>query len=116
MARLDIPSCRVNYYVSGPYILATPTFADGLGNHAIPKPVAAFLKLHHKQMIGVIGFGNRNFGSFYCLGARVISHKAGVPLLHKIELSGNDSDIEMVRKIYADCIHQGKLPAVQSCD
>lgn len=100
--RLDLPSCRIDGYQSGRYILITPTFADALGNHPVPKPVIKFLNCHRDGMVGVIGAGNRNFGSYFALGGRFVAAKCGVPLLHRIELSGTETDVDIVRKLYAE--------------
>lgn len=102
MDRLDLPSCRIDGYQSGSYILITPTFADALGNHPVPKPVIKFLNCHRDGMVGVIGAGNRNFGSYFALGGRFVAAKCGVPLLHRIELSGTETDVDIVRKLYAE--------------
>lgn len=79
-----------------------PTVGDG----DVPKPVVKFLNEFRHGMVGVISTGNRNFGSAFARSGNVISHKTGVPLLHKLELSGTETDVEIVRKIYADCIQQ----------
>lgn len=96
-----LPNCRIEDYRSGSYILITPTFADAHGNHPVPKPVIRFLNKHRHEMVGVIGAGNRNFGSFFALGGRFVAAKCGVPLLHRIELSGTEADVEIVRMIHA---------------
>lgn len=100
--RLVLPSCRIEDYQSGRYILITPTFADALGNHPVPKPVIKFLNQHRHGMVGVIGAGNRNFGSYFALGGRFVAAKCGVPLLHRIELSGTEADVDIVRKLHAE--------------
>lgn len=102
--RLNLPCVRVQDYASGPYILITPTYADAHGNHPVPKPVIHFLNHHRHNMAGVIGAGNRNFGSLFALAGRVVSHKTGQPLLHRIELAGTDEDVEIVRKLHAESI------------
>lgn len=100
--KLEIPSVRVDEYDGGSYILVTPTYADTHGNHPVPKPVIRFLNLNRSNMVGVIGAGNRNFGLNFALGGRFVAYKCGVPLLHRLELSGTEADINIVRKIHAD--------------
>ena len=85
-----------------PFILFCPTYSDGFGNGAVPVEVIRYLNKPSNRalMRGVVGFGNRNFGSTFCLGARMVATKCEVPLLYKVELSGNSIDMEQVRKIH----------------
>lgn len=106
VARLGLPCVRIDDYREGKYILICPTYADGYGNHPVPKPVIRFLNEHRHAMVGVVGTGNRSFGSTFALGGRMVSHKTGAPLLHKMELAGTETDIDIVRKIYAECVWQ----------
>lgn len=82
-----------------PYVLMTPTFADGEGRGAVPKQVIRFLNDpgHRALLRGVIAGGNRNFGATYALAGRVIAEKCKVPLLYSFELAGNEDDIARVR-------------------
>ena len=82
-----------------PFVLISPTFADGEGRGAVPKQVIRFLNDPARRGLlrGVIGAGNRNFGSTYALAAKVIADKCNVPVLYRFELSGNDTDIARVR-------------------
>ena len=49
-------------------------------------------------MVGVISCGNKNWGAAFGQAGNKISDRYGVPLLHKIELSGNKKDKEIVDK------------------
>ena len=82
-----------------PFVLICPTFADGEGRGAVPKQVIRFLNDPARRSLlrGVIGAGNRNFGSTYALAARVIAAKCNVPVLYSFELAGTDTDIDRVR-------------------
>lgn len=81
-----------------PFVLITPTFADGEGRGAVPKPVIRFLNDPAKRGLlrGVIASGNRNFGATYALAGDVIARKCNVPLLYKFELAGTETDISRV--------------------
>ena len=83
----------------GPYVLNCPTYADGEGRGAVPKQVIRFLNdpAIRSGIIGVIGTGNRNFGTTYALSGRIIAQKCNVPLLYSFELAGTDTDIARVR-------------------
>ena len=82
-----------------PYILICPTYADGNGRGAVPKQVIRFLNdpARRAAIRGVIGTGNRNFGPTYCLAARIIAEKCGVPILTSFELAGTDTDLARIR-------------------
>lgn len=81
-----------------PFILITPTYADGQGHGAVAKPVIRFLNdpENRRYLRGVIASGNRNFGALFALAGEVISHKCKVPVLHRFELAGTPTDIALV--------------------
>lgn len=83
----------------GPYVLVCPTYADGEGRGAVAKQVIRFLNdpARRAGIRGVIGSGNRNFGSTYALAADVIARKCNVPVLYRFELAGVETDIARVR-------------------
>ncbi|SMO91827.1 class Ib ribonucleoside-diphosphate reductase assembly flavoprotein NrdI [Paracoccus laeviglucosivorans] len=82
-----------------PYVLMTPTFADGEGRGAVPKQVIRFLNDPGRRALirGVIAAGNRNFGATFALSGRVIAEKCNVPQLYRFELAGTEDDIARVR-------------------
>lgn len=80
--------------VSEPFVLIT--YTTGFGE--IPESVKKFLILNHTHLKGVIGSGNKNWGSFYCGSAETISKQYDVPLLHKFELSGSQKDVEKIKQ------------------
>lgn len=86
--------------VDEPYILICPTYADDDGSKAVPKQVIRFLnnEKNRTMMQGVIGAGNRNFGSFFAHAGQVISKKCKVPFLYKLEMSGTTTDILNVKQ------------------
>lgn len=82
-----------------PYVLISPTYADGEGRGAVPKQVIRFLNDPARRALlrGVIACGNRNFGATFALAGTVISQKCNVPVLDRIELAGTETDIARVR-------------------
>ena len=82
-----------------PFVLICPTYADGEGRGAVPKPVIRFLNNAEtrEKLVGVIGTGNRNFGATYALAGRIISQKCNVPLLYSFELAGTETDVSRTR-------------------
>ncbi|ASM74603.1 MULTISPECIES: class Ib ribonucleoside-diphosphate reductase assembly flavoprotein NrdI [Roseobacteraceae] len=82
----------------GPFVLVTPTFADGQGRGAVPKQVIRFLNIAHNRALlrGVIASGNRNFGATYAMAGDVIAAKCAVPVLYRFELAGTDGDVDRV--------------------
>ncbi len=102
--KFDFPniSIKEGLICDQPFILFTPTFADTHGNHTVPKPVIRFLNEERNRnlMLGVVGFGNRNFGRNFAIASEVISSKCQVPLLYKVELFGNNDDILKMKEVY----------------
>lgn len=82
-----------------PFVLICPTFADGQGRGAVPKPVIRFLNnpARRERLRGVIGSGNRNFGKTFAMAGDVIAAKCQVPVLFRFELAGTESDITVIR-------------------
>lgn len=82
------------------YILICPSYGGGGTKGSIPKEVYGLLnnEANRKNMIGVIGAGNTNFGVAYCQAAKMISEKCRVPLLYNFELMGSDDDIEKIKR------------------
>lgn len=81
------------------YVLMVPTYGGGSDTAAIPRQVRMFLNIPQNRslIVGVVGFGNTNFGSDFCKAARLISSKAGVPLIAKVEIFGTQDDLEKVK-------------------
>lgn len=84
---------------AGPYVLISPTYADGAGRGAVAGQVIRFLNdpARRAGIRGVIAGGNRNFGATYGLAGAVIARKCQVPLLWKFELAGTETDLARVR-------------------
>lgn len=86
---------------SAPYVLATPTYGDGQGRHAVPSQVVKFLNDPDRRSLlrGVIGTGNLNFGETFALAGRKVADKCQVPLLYTLELMGLPEDAEWVHDL-----------------
>src|SRR5699024_12002781 len=56
-------------------------------------------KDNKKNLLGLIGCGNRNFNDLFGQTAKKISVKLHVPILYLLELSGNSTDVKNVRLI-----------------
>ena len=89
--KLDLPSIKIEkgLIIKEPYFIFT--YTDGLGE--IPSEVSEFLLHNHSYCKGVIASGNTNFGvNNFCGSADKISEMYSIPIIHKIELRGFESD------------------------
>lgn len=86
--------------VSQPFVLVVPTYGGGSERTAIPRQVRHFLNVRQNRdmLRGVIGMGNTNFGEHFCKAAEMVSKKAKVPLIAKVEIFGTDYDIQLVKE------------------
>lgn len=75
--------------VVSPFILVT--YTTGFGR--VPETTQKFLEANHKNLVGVAASGNMNWGATFCQSAEMISKRYNVPIIHKFEMSGADSDI-----------------------
>ncbi|WBU52753.1 class Ib ribonucleoside-diphosphate reductase assembly flavoprotein NrdI [Paracoccus sp. SCSIO 75233] len=81
-----------------PYVLISPTYADGNGKGAVHPQVIRFLNDPARRALirGVIASGNRNFGQLFAAAGDIIARKCNVPRLYRFELAGTDEDIARV--------------------
>lgn len=113
--KLDRPALRLPYNVKevqeltldGEYVLFTPTYERRItrGKYAgkmtyIPRQVAALLssKENRHNLLGVVGFGNRNFHEDYARASDEIHEKTRKPVLFRVELDGTQNDVDIVQK------------------
>ena len=91
--------------VNEPFVLAVGTYAKNDGSSAVKPTIIKILKNNRHLMKGVIAGGNRNFGRHFAYAADVISVKCETDVIHKFELFGNESDVDIVKdkisKIFA---------------
>jgi len=82
------------------YILFVPTYGAGNEGFHVPIPVQKFLSIpdNSRHMLGVVGFGNTNFGETYCKAAKILSTKFGVPILGRVELFGTPEDVVEIQE------------------
>lgn len=104
--KLGLPSIRIPISpkdgpvsVDRPYVLIVPSYADGDGRGAVPKGIIRFLNDpdNRKNIRGVIGAGNTNFGEMYCRGAKIVAEKCAVRMLYRFELLGTNEDVLAVK-------------------
>lgn len=91
-----------NSVPEGPWILLTPSYKTGNeSNDTLPVPVKRFLSnaTTRRRMVGIIGSGNRNFGTHYQAAARQISKMSGRPMLFEFELQGTQWDVADAQEI-----------------
>ncbi|PTX04120.1 class Ib ribonucleoside-diphosphate reductase assembly flavoprotein NrdI [Pararhodobacter aggregans] len=83
-----------------PFVLITPTYADGQGRGAVHKQVIRFLNDPdtRRHLRGVIASGNRNFGALFASAGDVVARKCGVPVLYRFELAGTETDVARVKE------------------
>lgn len=86
--------------VTREYVLCVPTYGGGSIKTAVPRQVKEFLNVPENRELlrGVIGLGNTNFGEHFCKAADVISQKAGVPVIARVEIFGTDDDVIKVKE------------------
>jgi len=89
----DIIEISNGLVMNDPYVLIVPTYAKRDGTKSLHKNVVSFLNKNHTLIRGVVAGGNRNFGKFFGYAGDVVSHKCGIDILHKFELTGSDSDV-----------------------
>lgn len=95
--KLTTPTIRIDHDPVDDYtVLMTPTFEQPRLGDYIPRPVRTWLGHNGQWVIGVIGTGNRNFGSDYCRAAHDIADALRVPVLYRAELMGTTADIAAI--------------------
>lgn len=80
-----------------PYVLITPTYRFG----GIPEEVEEFLNSERNanSIVAVTSSGNKNWGiENYAVSGDKISKKLKIPLLHKFEMRGGESDVKKVKE------------------
>lgn len=95
----QISDASPKYDMGEHYILVVPAYQDFMMDS-----VVNFLtyKDNKKNIIGIIGCGNRNFNDLFAQTAKKIAATLNVPILYLLEFSGTDEDVRNVRKIVHD--------------
>jgi protein involved in ribonucleotide reduction len=99
-ARIPLHAREPELEATEPFVLVMPSYGGEDGKRSIMPQVIRFLNNERNRSLlrGVIGAGNTNFGTTYCLAARKISAKLGVPVLYRFELMGTPEDVTLVRQ------------------
>lgn len=99
-ARIPLYSREETLHALEPFVLIVPTYGGVSGRNSIPPQVIKFLNMADNRALirGVIGAGNTNFGTTYCLAADKIAAKCGVPHLYRFELMGTSEDVDRVHQ------------------
>lgn len=96
LAAHEITDDLPQYDMKEKYILITPSYQDFMMDSLVD-----FLnyKDNKKNLIGLIGCGNRNFNDLFAQTAKKLSVTLKVPILYLIEFSGTPKDVQNVRDI-----------------
>ena len=84
-----------------PYILVVPTYVE-----EVTFPVNRFLD-HGDNLSwcrGSFGGGNRNFAELFCFTVEDLEEDYGIPVLHKFEFQGSDSDVARLEEELAKIV------------
>lgn len=101
---VEISDVTPDNFETAPYFAFVPTYLDG-GNgidngvtESLTTPLGEYLDYGNngRQLLGVIGSGNKNFNIQYTLTAKRYAEKYGVKLLADFELRGMPQDITAV--------------------
>lgn len=92
----QIEDSHPQYDMGQKYVLILPSYQDFMMDSVVD-----FLNYgdNKKNLIGLIGCGNRNFNDLFAQTAKKISVTLNIPILYLLELSGNSQDVNSVRQI-----------------
>ena len=77
------------------FILITSSYGLGEPHYE----VEAFLENNYKNLVAIIGSGDKNYGDLYCKAPKDFAKLYNVPLLFCFEHSGNEQDVEKFNEI-----------------
>lgn len=79
-----------------PFILIVPAYDDNMMDGVVD-----FLTFesNRKNLVGIIGTGNRNFNELYIHTAKDLATGFKVPILYDFEFNGTPKDVERVKEI-----------------
>lgn len=95
-----------------PFFIFVPTYLDS-GNRSKNKDTEILTEIlreyleyqnNYQLCLGVIGSGNKNFNTQYCLTAKQYSKHFGFPFLADYELRGTPSDVENIYHLLTDVV------------
>lgn len=87
--------------INRPYILVVPSYGAGSEKRTVPKQIVKFLKngsdkKNIQNCVGIIGGGNRVYGSAFCKAAVLLSELLKVPIIGRFEVLGNEEEVEKI--------------------
>ena len=91
-----IDDMKPEYQMGEKYILVLPSYQDFMMDSVVD---FITYKDNKKNLIGLIGCGNRNFNDLFAQTAKKISATLNIPILYLLELSGNSTDVKNVKQI-----------------
>lgn len=101
---IEVSDASPDIITNSPFFVFVPTYLDGgngIGNGIIEIMTDALreqleIPENAKNLIGIIGSGNKNFNAQYILTARRYAVDFNAPLIANYELRGTQSDVERV--------------------
>lgn len=90
LSAFGLPVYSIDEAPNEPFVLITYTTLMG----STPNKTELFLMDKYTLCRGVASSGNRNWGNLFAKAADNISKTFGIPVLHKFELSGLQSDVD----------------------
>ena len=98
---IDISEAE-KFTVDEPYVLIVPTYGSNMDH--VPHQVKKFLKNpeNARNLKGVVGSGNTNFGAKYCAAAWLVAERFKVPMFYTFELLGTPEDVSRVKEGLAE--------------
>lgn len=97
VARLGLPALRLGdgrEKITEPCLLIT--YTTGFGQ--APPEVLRFVENNRPLILGVAASGNRNWGANFARAADVLAERYGIRVIHKFELSGTATDVEIIKE------------------
>ena len=79
------------------------TYTTGIGE--VPTEVSIFMQNNSTKCKGLIGSGNKNWGSAFCNSVTLLHEQYNLPILMTFEMSGNKHDIEKFLSVYEDFLN-----------
>lgn len=102
--KLDLPAYEIDptnpfFELAEPYILVVPTY-----DIDVTEVVNDFVdfKSNSKNLKGIAGGGNRNFGDLFIFTAKDLARDYNVPLLFEFEFNGTTEDVKNFKKVVSE--------------
>lgn len=104
VSKLNVDALKIEegLIVDEPFCLITYTIGFG----EVPPSTSRFLEMNHSHLLGVASSGNKVWGDRFANAANIISSQYEVPIVHKFEVAGMESDVATVLDFiqgYAPC-------------